>query len=107
MSAIQLTDGEIDLVRRVVRRSERTAVLTPTEAALLEVLSRNLGRDVGRDALEAEVTADRGVDRTVHRVRAKIELDPTRPVHLLTVYQVGYRPPAPRAARAARTNLGP
>lgn len=104
--AFALSDGEIDLVRRVVRRARRTAVLTPSESALLELLARTPGAVVSREALQAQLVASRGVDRLVYRVRAKIELDPTRPAHLLTAHGAGYvLVPAVAPIRPVRTNL--
>ncbi|MEQ1569621.1 MAG: AAA family ATPase, partial [Myxococcota bacterium] len=102
---VALVDGEVDLVHRVVVRAHRTAVLTPSEARLLEALVAADGGTLARDALESP--ADRWVDRAVHRLRAKIEPDPSSPVHLLTVHQVGYRlVPAAVAARSlSRTNV--
>ncbi len=95
--------------------------LTTLERALLVYLYERSGEVVGKDALLTEVwgygsgAQTRAVDATVNRLRAKIELDPSQPEHLLTVWGTGYRlvegvkptgdPPVTRREAASRTNL--
>ena len=78
--------------------------LTPTEARLLYALAANLGQ-----TLTTETLLDRGwVDTdnadpsylwvTMRRLRQKVELDPNKPEHLLTVRGIGYRLVAARDA---------
>ncbi|MEZ4238614.1 MAG: helix-turn-helix domain-containing protein [Myxococcota bacterium] len=70
--------------------------LTETEVALLRCLVAAGGRPVPREELLREVwgyapgVRSRTVDTTVQRLRAKIEADPGRPRHLLTVRGTGY-----------------
>jgi DNA-binding response OmpR family regulator len=79
-------------------------VLTPTESRLLYVLAANLGQTVPTETLLDRGWADTEdadpsyVWVTMRRLRQKIELDPNRPVHLLTVRGVGYRLAASSAA---------
>jgi hypothetical protein len=103
--------GRVDLARRRLERSDGIVTLTPREAGLLEYLARSAPRVVPVDELLVEVWAYRpGIDSrtvvsTVHTLRTKLELDPTRPEHVLTVRGEGYRfvegRPAPLAALAA------
>lgn len=71
--------------------------LPPKEFGLLEVLLRRKGRLLTRDHLIAEVWgADyfgdtKTLDVHVKRLRQKVEEDPHRPAHLLTVRGLGYR----------------
>jgi DNA-binding response OmpR family regulator/predicted ATPase len=71
--------------------------LTSRERALLAYLAAHPSRDISRDELLAEVwgysdqVVTRAIDITVRRLREKIEHDPARPVHLLTVFGTGYR----------------
>lgn len=85
------------LHRREAVVEGRTVSLTPTEVRLLYALAANLGRVVPSDTLLARGWSDTELASpsylwvTIRRLRAKIERDPDRPVHLLTVRGVGYR----------------
>lgn len=90
-------DVELDIGRHVavVRGSE--VELRPKEFALLEVLMMRTGRLVSRDDLISEVWGydyfgdTKTLDVHVKRVRAKIELDPKNPTHVVTVRGMGYK----------------
>jgi DNA-binding response OmpR family regulator len=91
--------GEISLdpVSRVARRGDAVLRLTAREFDLLEFLARNPGEVFSRDQLMARVWGydseyDTGtVSVHVRRLREKIEVDPSEPEHLQTVWGVGYR----------------
>jgi DNA-binding response OmpR family regulator len=88
---------ELDLERRQLARDGRWVHLRPKEARLLELFAREPGRALSRDHILARVwgrgfTGDRRtVDVHVRWLRQKLEPDPRRPAHLLTVRGVGYR----------------
>jgi DNA-binding response OmpR family regulator len=71
--------------------------LTPTESRLLYALAANLGQTVTTETLlargwtETEDADPSYVWVTMRRLRQKVERDPNRPVHVLTVRGVGYR----------------
>jgi DNA-binding response OmpR family regulator len=75
--------------------------LTPTESRLIGALAANLGEVVTTETLISRGWADTEeaepsyVWVSMRRLRQKIEVDPDRPVHLLTVRGVGYRLVAP------------
>ena len=75
----------------------RSSQLTPTESRLLYALAANLGQTVTTETLlargwtETEDADPSYVWVTMRRLRQKVELDPNRPVHVLTVRGVGYR----------------
>jgi DNA-binding response OmpR family regulator len=75
----------------------RSIDLTPTEFHLLAALARYPGRVYTRaqllDALHgvAFESYERAIDAHVKNIRRKLEPDPRRPRHLLTVYGVGYK----------------
>jgi two-component system response regulator ResD len=82
--------------REVLRRGRRVQV-TPKEFDLLRFLAANAGTAFSRGQLLDELW-DFAFDGdpstvTVHvrRLRAKVEDDPSRPRHLVTVWGVGYR----------------
>ncbi|HWL90757.1 MAG TPA: response regulator transcription factor [Actinomycetota bacterium] len=88
---------ELDADRHEVRVRGDLVPLPPKEFALLAMLLRLKGRLLTRDHLIAEVWgADyfgdtKTLDVHVKRLRQKIEEDPHRPTHLLTVRGLGYR----------------
>jgi two-component system, OmpR family, KDP operon response regulator KdpE len=71
--------------------------LTPTEYSVLEILVRNAGKIVTRQRLLREIwgpagDAEEGNLRVyVNALRKKVELDPTKPVLIVTESGVGYR----------------
>ena len=78
-------------------RRRQDVTLTPTESRLLYALAANLGQTVTTETLLARGWADTEdadpsyVWVTMRRLRQKVEVDPNKPVHLLTVRGIGYR----------------
>ncbi len=87
----------IDLARQQVRLGERVVGLTAKEVSLLQYLVEREGEDVGIEELHREVwghgpeVISRAAQNTAHRLKRKIEEDPKKPNHLLTVHGVGFR----------------
>jgi DNA-binding response OmpR family regulator len=87
----------LDLHRRAVTVGGKEVRLTPTESRLLGALAANLGEVVATTLLlsrgwtETEEADSSYVWVSMRRLRQKIEVDPDKPVHLLTVRGVGYR----------------
>ena len=87
----------LDLHRRSATVAGKEVQLTPTESRLLHSLAANLGEAVTMETLLSRGWADTEdagpsyVWVSIRRLRQKIEVDPDRPVHLLTVRGVGYR----------------
>ena len=77
-------------------RGERVA-LTNTEFELLHFLARHPGQVFSRAQLLDQVWGyeyaadDSTVTVHIHRLREKIEIDPAKPLYILTVWGVGYR----------------
>lgn len=75
----------------------RHASLGAREAGILRLLAGRAGEVVSRDDILDEVWGDeafpssRTVDNVVMRLRKTFEPDPARPVHIHTVWGVGYR----------------
>lgn len=88
---------EIDLTRHLVRVRGATLKLSKKEFALLRMLAEHAGKVVTHQQLLVQVWGE--AHRQDHeylrvymrQLRAKIEADPRRPVHLLTEAGVGYR----------------
>src|SRR4249920_1111383 len=87
----------LELHRREAIVAGNTVSLTPTESRLLYALAANLGQTVTTETLLARGWADTEdadpsyVWVTMRRLRQKVEVDPNKPVHLLTVRGIGYR----------------
>jgi DNA-binding response OmpR family regulator len=96
-AAIELGDLRIDpAARRVFVRGEE-ALLTQREFDLLLFMARHPGQVFSRNQLMDSVwqyafyTDTSTVTVHIRRLRSKIELDPAEPVHIQTVWGVGYR----------------
>ncbi len=87
----------IDLDRHVVSVRGEQVPMPLKEFDLLEFLVRNAGRVMTRNQLidriwGADYVGDtKTLDVHIKRLRAKVEVDPANPVHLLTVRGLGYR----------------
>lgn len=90
-------DIEIDRAARVVRRAGAVVALAPLELELLIALVDARGAALSRTALMEQVwgyqaqVLSRTVDTHVAELRRKLETDPARPRHILTVRKLGYR----------------
>ncbi|HEX5824929.1 MAG TPA: response regulator transcription factor [Candidatus Limnocylindrales bacterium] len=87
----------LDLPRMRAELEGRSIDLTPTEFQLVAALARQPGRIFTRSQLLDAVhgvafeSYERAIDTHIKNIRHKLEPDPRRPVHILTVYGVGYR----------------
>ncbi|AMY17659.1 MULTISPECIES: response regulator transcription factor [Nocardiaceae] len=87
----------MDVERHVVQVNGATITLPLKEFDLLEYLLRNSGRVLTRGQLidrvwGADYVGDtKTLDVHVKRLRSKIEADPAKPVHLVTVRGLGYK----------------
>jgi len=94
-----LVVGEVtvDPTRRLVTVEGRNVELTATEFDLLALMAAAPGRVFTRGQLMEAIhgvavdAGERAIDAHVKNIRRKIEPDPHRPRHLLTVHGVGYR----------------
>ena len=94
---VEFGNLHIDLVHRTVTRAGQAVHLTPIEYRMLTVLLTHAGRVLTHRQLLKEVWGPSHVDR-IHYLRVfmaglrrKLEDEPARPQHLLTVSGVGYR----------------
>jgi two-component system, OmpR family, alkaline phosphatase synthesis response regulator PhoP len=87
----------IDFGKLELRVNRNIIHLTLMEAELLRHLVRHNGQIVSRKSILEEVwglhedTDTRAIDNFMVRLRRYIEVDPSKPEHLLTVRGVGYR----------------
>jgi DNA-binding response OmpR family regulator len=96
LGVLNAADLTLDLSRREVHHAnQEPAQLTQLECRLLEVLMLNNGQVLPADALISHVWGVDGGDRVMlkqlmHRLRQKIEPDPSKPIYLETVPGIGY-----------------
>jgi two-component system response regulator RegX3 len=87
----------LDVLRHEVRVDGKPVWFTPKEFELLELLMRVRGHVLSAALLQARVWGTEGGASLhnlyvhIRRIRQKIERDPRRPRHLLTVRGSGYR----------------
>lgn len=87
----------MDVERHVVTVAGERVSLPLKEFELLEMLLRNAGRVMTRGQLIDRVWGSdyvgdtKTLDVHVKRLRSKIEIDPARPAHLVTVRGLGYK----------------
>ncbi|WP_126596464.1 response regulator transcription factor [Dictyobacter aurantiacus] len=90
--AIELFPAEL----KVVVGGRAPITLTPTEMQVLRALMASSGQVVNRDQLLADVWNDNEnnsniVDVYIRRLRMKLEVDPDRPQHIVSVRGIGYK----------------
>ncbi|MBI3915071.1 MAG: response regulator transcription factor [Chloroflexi bacterium] len=87
----------LDLERHKLTRGTKTHALTPKEFDLLELLMRHKGELVSRKIIikqvwETDYTGDtRTLDVHMRWLRQKVEENPSKPEHLLTLRGQGYK----------------
>lgn len=88
---------EVDFTRQAARRGRKEVHLTPKEFALLRMLAEARGGLVSREQFLDVIwgygayPTTRTVDTHIASLRAKLESDPSRPRHVVTVHGGGYR----------------
>jgi DNA-binding response OmpR family regulator len=96
-NSFAFADVIVDFFKTEVIRGGKEIPVTKKEFKILEFLTRNAERVISRDELLNEVwgyqcyPCTRTVDTHIRRLRQKLESDPGRPTHLLTVHGVGYK----------------
>jgi hypothetical protein len=90
-------DITISLSAMETRRKGELVALTLKEFNTLAYMIQNAGRVIPRDELLNQVwgyqcyPCTRTVDNHILRLRQKLETEPSRPKHLLTVHSAGYK----------------
>ncbi len=96
-AAIELSDLTIDPAARQVYVRGEEVVLTQREFDVLLFLARHPGQAFSRNQLMDAIwqysfyTDTSTVTVHIRRLRSKVEVDPSRPRHIQTVWGVGYR----------------
>jgi DNA-binding winged helix-turn-helix (wHTH) protein len=96
-SVLEFSTGTADLDHRVILRDGQRHALTPMEVKLLRYLGARPGREVTKRDLLVEVWSykptieTQAIENTIRRLRKKLEPNPKDPIHLVSVWGVGYR----------------
>ena len=92
-------DLSVDLVRRIVKLSDKEIKLSPKEYELLRMLVQHAGKVLTHKFLLSQLWSDltdaQYLRVYVRQLRQKIEADPERPRYILTETGIGYRLRAP------------
>jgi DNA-binding response OmpR family regulator len=94
---IKIGDINIETGAQTLTRGSETTHLSFYEVELLKFLWEREGEPVSRDEILEKIWGleagpnNRTVDNFIVKLRRKIEPKPDRPVHILTVYGVGYK----------------
>lgn len=88
---------KFDLAKEIVYKNDKRIDLTRKEFSLLALMASHPNEVFTREQLIEHISGEDFVGEInnitvfVHRIREKIEVDPTRPEYLLTVWRVGYK----------------
>lgn len=94
---IRIGDLNIETIAQTLTRGTEKTQLSFYEVELLKFLWERRGEPVSRDEILEKIWGleagpnNRTVDNFIVKLRRKIEPKPDRPVHILTVYGVGYK----------------
>ena len=93
---LRLSDAKVELDRWRIHRGGKTYALTPLEHRLLSWLVANPNRVFSQSELLEQVwryrrgVHSRTVYSTIQRLRKKLEVNPSHPRHIISVYGAGY-----------------
>jgi DNA-binding response OmpR family regulator len=97
VEAVSFGDVSIDFKKKTAVKGKKELYLTAREYDLLRFLTAREGEVVDRETLLNEVwgyekfPTTRTIDTFIHNLRKKIEKDPARPLHLVTIPWSGYK----------------
>ena len=94
---IRIGTASIDPAAQTMKRGRETTSLSFYEVQLLKYLFERAGQVVSREELLDKVwgvegsPTNRTIDNFIVKLRKKIEPNPEKPAHILTVYGLGYK----------------
>lgn len=90
-------DVRVDFTRMEVWRESRSIPLTSREFKMLKFMIKNAERVLTRNEFlnlvwgDRNYSSTRAIDNYIMKLRQKLEQDPARPVHFLTIHCTGYK----------------
>ena len=98
VTCAEIGDATIDFLKQELRRGEECMKIGSYECRILQHMLARRGQVVTREELLRDVwgvsgprPGDRTVDNYVAKLRRKVERDPRRPRHIITIHGSGYR----------------
>jgi DNA-binding response OmpR family regulator len=96
LSVLRVGELELHIDEYLLRQNGQEVSLTPAEYAILQRLMQSPNKVFSREdlllALESGLdSTERTVDVHIRKLRLKLEIDPSNPVLLETVFGIGYR----------------
>jgi len=94
---MKLGSVEVDFKMYTASRAGTSLQMTPKEFELLKFLWQHRNQSVSRDQLLANVwgydenISTRTIDNFILKLRQKIEDDPAKPAHIITMHGLGYK----------------
>jgi DNA-binding response OmpR family regulator len=94
---VSFGDVSVDFSGMEAHRAGRPVMLTANEFKIVRYFAKNAGRVISREELLNELwgyqryPSTRTVDNHIMRLRHKLETDPARPQHFLTMHGAGYK----------------
>jgi len=94
---LKFGEVSVDFMRYESRKGDKVLEMSRKEFGILRLLAARAGEVITRDELLDEVwgydqyPTTRTVDNHVALLRTKLEDDPSKPCHLITVHGVGYK----------------
>jgi DNA-binding response OmpR family regulator len=95
--SFDLAGATVNLQAQTLSRGKATEQLSFYEVGLLRLLHERVGQPVSRDEILQKVwglttnPTNRTVDNFIVKLRKKLEKQPDKPQHILTVYGFGYK----------------
>jgi len=96
-STFKVGGATVNVMAHTLSRGKQTEQLSFYEIELLRLLHERVGQPVGREeilnkiwGMEASPT-NRTIDNFIVKLRKKLEKQPDKPKHILTVYGYGYK----------------
>jgi DNA-binding response OmpR family regulator len=96
-ASFQIGDSVIEPASQTMQRGRETHQLSFYEIELLKLLHERAGQPVSRDDILDKIwgvqalPTNRTVDNFIVKLRKKIEPQPDKPSHIITVYGIGYK----------------
>lgn len=95
----QIEDGAflLNLRNRTLKKDGEIIDLTQVEFKIMECFLRNSGKSLTRSDIQKyvwgadEYSDEKIVDVNIRRLRMKIEVKPSTPEHIVTIWRVGYK----------------
>ena len=94
---IEANDLYIDMKRKLVKVDNKPVALTKTEYEILVLLAKNPGQVFAIDEIfekvwnEKPANANNTIMVHIRKLREKIERQPRHPMHIITVWGIGYK----------------